>query len=190
VNSVPSQLNIEFTYTGFTTPLPLPRLATALSNCNSAGTCKAGIKLETQIPSGSSIVSSKKSTTTSQNPSGTVKPQEGSKTSIAGPVAGGVVGGLAVIAAAVVAIFWFRSRQRRKATSTSVTASDSRPLGNESGGVVETVVDSIPGQQKAELPTYERTSMKMEREPVEPVELEQRAPLMEAPLELEANEHR
>jgi hypothetical protein len=46
-------------------------------------------------------------------PYGTRKPEKSNTTSNAGPVVG-VVGGLAVIAAAVVAIFWFRSRQKRK----------------------------------------------------------------------------
>jgi hypothetical protein len=75
------------------------------------------------------------------------------KSSNAGPIAGGVVGGLAVVAAAVVAIFYFRSRQKRK-TAANVSANGPGPFEDGAGGFTGTT-DYITGQQKAELPTCE-----------------------------------
>lgn len=185
VSSMPQNLNIEFTYDGFTTPLPLPRLATSLSNCAYSTGCDVALEIKVQTPlgstsgssssrsSGSSRSSTKSSTnsartsSSSQSSSGESQSSSSKKSSNAGPIAGGIVGGLAVLAAAGVAIFYFRLRIRR----ASKTESD-----------YSVKAQSPSDRGKAELPSSPREIIRKSR----PVELEQKAPL----IELEANEAR
>lgn len=61
VSSIPQNLNIEFTYTGFAEQLPLPRLATSLSNCAYSTGCDVALQIKTQTPLGTTSSSSSSS---------------------------------------------------------------------------------------------------------------------------------
>ncbi len=51
IPSVPSQLQVAFTYTRFTDLLPLARIVTTSSACQPGGECKFGVSIKTQTPS-------------------------------------------------------------------------------------------------------------------------------------------
>ncbi|KUJ22756.1 uncharacterized protein LY89DRAFT_309916 [Mollisia scopiformis] len=122
VSSAPPTLQVAFTFSGFTTPLPLPRMLSTMTSCDSTGRCIPDLTIETQTPSSSKVTSTtpKTGTTkTSSSPGSTsTSGAPATSSSDTGAIVGGVVGGVAgvaLIGGGLFLYYWRKKRSQRNA---------------------------------------------------------------------------
>ena len=125
-NSIGTNYNVDYTYSGFSTPIQLPREIAGYTTTNTNSDAYfpyASVITITQTPPSaaptttmpSSTTSSGSSSQTTSSSSASTSPtsQSSSGSSVpAGAIAGGVIGGIAVIAGIIAAFVWVRYRKR------------------------------------------------------------------------------
>lgn len=119
----PSLLEIDYTFAGFSSILNLPRVLHGVTGTTAPGSYSI-VDYGIQTPSSSTSLTTTSgksgtptstgnpSTTNSQPPSTSITPS--TSKSNAGAIAGGVVGGLAVLAAIGLLFFYFRRRSNNR----------------------------------------------------------------------------
>ncbi|KUJ14359.1 uncharacterized protein LY89DRAFT_686843 [Mollisia scopiformis] len=118
VASAPSQLQIDYTYTGFTGTINLPRVLSGVAGTTAPGSFSVvNYGIQTPSTSSSQATSSSASTGSSSSSSTPGAPPPASTSgasspskSNAGAIAGGVVGGIAVLAVIGLLFFYYRRR--------------------------------------------------------------------------------
>jgi len=158
-STIPSQLQVAWTYTGFTTPILLPRVVEQYTSLVyksvSTGTqLPPSSTLSTPVPSLTTTSSSTYSSSTSASASGSsstttaIPAPSVSSGSNVGAIIGGVVGGTAAVVVVIWIILLLRMRRRNSAPQSVqiIETPDSR-----SAEMYEQIIEAPDSSRPAEL---------------------------------------